>query len=235
VRQNSSGGSALCGPPEQVVSYLAVELSMAVGITGFLSALVASPAPQGPRSAEALAHRIEERHRGLVDLQAQFVQKYRSGALGREIVERGRVSIKPPGRMLWEYQEPEKKTFVSDGKTSYFYVPADRQVIVRDQAGERSIPASILAGESILAEFEVALEPTLDGLERLRLTPRKADPEVEQAYLEVDEAGRIRSIEVLDVQGNRSEFRFEGIRENLGLPDRLFRFEIPRGVEVISG
>ena len=30
-------------------------------------------------------------------------------------------------------------------------------------------------------------------------------------------------------------FEFDDIRENVGLKDRLFRFEIPRGVEVVSG
>jgi outer membrane lipoprotein-sorting protein len=53
--------------------------------------------------------------------------------------------------------------------------------------------------------------------------------------LEVDAGARIRSIEVVDVQGNRSHFRFQDVRENVGLKDKLFRFEIPDGVEVVSG
>jgi outer membrane lipoprotein carrier protein len=83
--------------------------------------------------AESLVRRLEAHQARVGDLTARFVQTYRSGVLGREVVERGRVSIKRPGRMLWEYKDPEKKTFVADGKTFYFYVPADRQVIVRDQ------------------------------------------------------------------------------------------------------
>ena len=31
--------------------------------------------------------------------------------------------------MRWEYTAPDKKTFVSDGHTSYSYIPADKQVI----------------------------------------------------------------------------------------------------------
>jgi len=37
------------------------------------------------------------------------------------------------------------------------------------------------------------------------------------------------------MQGNRTRFRFEDVRENTGLADRLFRFEPPKGVEVIRG
>jgi len=184
----------------------------------------------------ALVERIERRHSSVADLTARFTQTYRSGILGRELVERGTLSIKRPGRMLWEYQEPEKKTFVSDGESFYFYVPADRQVIVRDQAGERSAPALLLAGEGrILEQFEAGLEDAPEGRHRLLLTPRKADPEVERVYLEVDASYRIVGIEVFDAQGNHSRFLFEAIRENVGLSDKLFRFRIPAGVEVVSG
>jgi outer membrane lipoprotein carrier protein len=214
-----------------------VELLTALGITGFALGLTAQPATAAPppNPAEALVRRIEERHRNLRDLTARFVQTYRSGVLGREVTERGTVSIKPPGRMLWEYRDPEKKTFVSDGKTFYFYVPADRQVIVREQAGERGILSRLLSGQDILGQFEAGLESASSGQPRVRLTPRRPDPDVDRVYVEADDQNRINQLEIVDVQGNRSQFRFEGIRENVGLSDRLFRFEVPRGVEVVSG
>lgn len=195
------------------------------------------PAPSTPAPAAALARRIEQRHHRVADLTARFVQTYRSGLLAQEVVEKGVVSLKRPGRMLWEYRDPEKKTFVSDGKTFYFYIPADRQVIVREQAGQRGIPALLLSGrDDLLAEFDATLEKSpAPGLQRLRLTPKKADPEVERVFLDVDDADRIRAVRVRDTQGNESRFEFDAIRENVGLPDRLFRFEVPRGVEVIAG
>jgi outer membrane lipoprotein carrier protein len=197
--------------------------------------LLLSPAT-GPSPAEAVVRRLEERHRRVADLTARFVQIYRSGILGREVVERGTVSLKRPGRMLWEYRDPERKTFVSDGRSFYFYVPADRQVIVRDQAGQRGVAVELLSGQlDILGRFDVGLEPTPAGGQRLRLVPRELDPDVERVYLELDPAGRIGAIEILDAQGSRSEFRFEAIRENVGLSDSLFHFRIPSGVEVFRG
>lgn len=209
-----------------------MELLTAVGLTVALALAAAEPVSP----AQAAARRIEQRQRTVVDLTARFVQTYRSGILGRQVVERGSVSIKRPGRMLWEYRDPEHKTFVSDGSRFYFYVPADRQVIVRDQAGQRGVAVELLSGElDILARFEAGLEPLPAGGERLRLVPRQLDPDVERVYVDADAAGRIRSIEIVDSQGNRSEFRFEAIRENVGLSDRLFRFRVPEGVEVFQG
>ena len=65
--------------------------------------------------------------------------------------------------------------------------------------------------------------------------PRQPQADVERAFVDVEPRGRIRSILLEDVQGNRTRFRFENVRENTGLADRLFRFEVPKGVEVIRG
>jgi outer membrane lipoprotein carrier protein len=211
-----------------IVLYLPVLLAL-------LGQTPPAPAPAA-LPAEELARRIEARHRTVRDFTARFVQTYRSGLVGREIVESGTLSLKRPGRMRWEYREPERKTFVSDGQKYYFYVPADRQVVVRDQAGDRSVTTLLLTGQAdILAEFTVALEPPENGRARLRLTPRRENAEVQQVVLEVDERHLIRGLRVRDAQGSESRFQFEGIRENVGLQDGLFRFEVPRGVEVVKG
>jgi len=203
-----------------------VELLLAVAITAL----------QPADSASELTRRLEAHLKSLSDETARFVQTYRSGALAREIVERGVLSLKPPGRMLFEYKDPEKKTFVSDGERSYFYVPADRQVTVRSLSGERSVLATLLSGRAAISEqFNVAFDTAAPGAKRLLLTPKEADPEVQRVLLELDEGLRIRRIDILDAQGNDTDFRFDDIKENVGLPDRLFRFDVPRGVEVISG
>jgi outer membrane lipoprotein carrier protein len=210
-----------------------VELLRALALTGLV---LASPVPavETGASANDLARRIEQRHLKASDLTARFVQTYRSGALGREIEERGELQMKRPGRMRWEYKDPEKKLFVSDGKTFYFYVPADRQVVVREQADQHGVTRLLLSGQGdILDHFDAAFDGGASP--RLRLTPKKPDADVDTVVLDVDADAQIKAIEVLDIQGNQSRFRFENIRENVGLSDKLFHFEIPRGVEVISG
>ena len=96
---------------------------------------------------------------------------------------------------------------------------------------------ALLSGRGdLLEQFEATLETRDDGaFERVRLVPRSPDPEVRSVSVELDAQLRIRSISIEDAQGNTSRFRFEALRENLELPDRLFRFELPRGVEVIQG
>jgi outer membrane lipoprotein carrier protein len=202
--------------------------------------LTAAPPPAAAGDAAlaaSLLKRIEEHHARTTDLVARFSQSYRSGMLGREVTERGVVSIKRPGRMRWEYKDPEPKLFISDGKTFQFYVPADRQVIVSEQDEQRSLAARLLSGKGGLSEeFSASLEsPQEEGVMRLLLVPRHEQADVERAFVDVEPSGRIRSILLDDVQGNRTRFRFSGVRENTGLKDELFRFEVPKGVEVIRG
>ncbi len=174
--------------------------------------------------------RVERRHAAVRDLEARFTQSWRSGALGRE-----RVGSNVLRAACGFYEKPEKKLFVSDGKAWYFYVPAERQVVVREQAGDRRAPALLLAGGSIAAQFAPALEADAAGRPRLRLRPRTPDPELDRVYVDLDGSDRITGLEVHDAQGNVSRFRFEALRENRGLADELFRFTVPKGVEVIAG
>jgi outer membrane lipoprotein carrier protein len=204
-----------------------------------LLAVVAMVPPAEPASptARELVQRVQDRHRSVADLTARFVQTYRSGVMGREIRETGSLWLKRPGRMLWRYEEPEQKTFLSDGQRYWFYVPADRQVVVRDQAGDKSLPTLLLSqGADLVSQFDESLVAGAPaGRHRLELVPRKPDPEVQRIVIEIDDAGRILVIDVLDAQANRSRFTFDAIRENVGVPDKLFRFETPAGVEVVTG
>ena len=96
---------------------------MTVCKTIMVTLLAPSAAPPGADAALArtLLQRLERHHARTADLVARFTQSYRSGMLGREVTERGVVSIKRPGRMRWEYKDPEPKLFVSDGKTFYLF------------------------------------------------------------------------------------------------------------------
>jgi outer membrane lipoprotein carrier protein len=196
----------------------------------------AVPALATAPGGDEVARRVEERLQRAGDMRARFTQTYRSGVVGREVKERGTLSLKRPGRMRWEYETPERKTFVSDGRTFYFYVPADRQVIVREQRDATGVAGLLLAGRGALLEpFAPELLDAPAGRTRLRLVPRKPDPEVQEILLDVDAEYRVRTIEVSDPQGNKSRFDFDDLRENVGLRDELFEFKPPRGVEVIAG
>jgi outer membrane lipoprotein carrier protein len=204
------------------------------------TAAIARPAAQ-PAPVERVARALQAHYDTVRDFSAAFVQTYTGGVLGQTATERGRLLVKRPGRMRWEYESPERKLLVADGRKLYFYIPADRQVIIGDvpEDDRATTGALFLTGKgNLLRDFAVAYD-RLDGAPAdftvLRLTPRRAEPEYDWLILAVDPATlQIRMLVQLDGQGGRSTFTFTDVKEDVGLADNQFTFSIPRGVDVIT-
>ena len=78
---------------------------------GLLSRAQASTADQSP---EELAQALQRKYDRIKDFSSDFVHAYRGGVLNKKLTERGRLLVKKPGKMRWEYTAPERKLFVSD-------------------------------------------------------------------------------------------------------------------------
>jgi outer membrane lipoprotein carrier protein len=206
-----------------------------------LSWLAAPPAPQAAPAAVDLARNVQRKYEQVRDFSADFEHIYEGGVLRKKLTERGTLLVKKPGMMRWVYTSPEKKEFVSDGRTLYAYVPADKQVIVSTvlPADEASSPAMFLAGKgSIQRDFtpRIAAAEGLAASEvALELVPRTRQNEYDWIILVVDRASlQIRRLITADSQGGTSTFVFTKLRENVGLPDKAFAFTIPRGVDIVT-
>ena len=196
--------------------------------------------PTDDEPAHEVAARVQAHYDNIQDFEAVFTQSVIHRIVHKTIEESGTVAFKRPGRMRWEYRDPEK-LLVTDGSKSYFYVPEDRQVVVsHTQGGAMALapesPLSVIMGETrLLDAFEVTdsdTEPTVGG-SVLRLIPRRPQEDFQEAEIEAHPDGQVMRLSLLDHQGNRTEFLFEEIRENRGLSDSLFRFEIPPGVDIL--
>lgn len=203
-----------------------------------LSGAVSASEPE----VQALVERLQEHYDHLQGFEAEFTQRYQRRVLRRTVEESGRVFVKKPGRMRWQYLEPEEKLFVTDGTRSYFYLPIENQVMVSHHPQgamgmEEGSPFEILAGRSRMTDsfafFRSDAEPTQGG-EMLHLIPIRRHEEFEEVDIEVDPAtGELLRVILIDAQRNRTEFVFENIRKNVELPESLFQFTIPSGVEVV--
>jgi outer membrane lipoprotein carrier protein len=218
-----------------VLRHVVTAGAAAVALAAGLSAQPQTPPP------DELARRIQSRYEGIKDFSASFEQKYAGGALKKQSVERGTVQVKKPGRMRWEYVEPERKLFVSDGRRLYAHVPADKQVIVSAVPGDdqATTPVLFLAGKGNLTrDFTVASTSVAGapaGTVAIKLVPRRREQEYDWLALVVDaQSLALRMLVAGDSQGGTSSFTFSNMKENVGLADSLFTFRIPRGTDVIT-
>ena len=201
-----------------------------------LPAVPAAGLAQSPSAAD-LAAAVQRRYASIRDFSADFTQTYQGGVLRQKTTERGTVLIKKPGRMRWTYTSPEKKEFVSDGRTLYAHLVADKQVHVSAlPAGGGDTSATLfLAGRGDLTrDFTAELAAQDASTYSLKLTPRQRQQDFDTLTLVVDrESYRIRSLVATDGQGGTSTFVFSNFKENVGFDDSRFAFKMPRGVKVI--
>jgi outer membrane lipoprotein carrier protein len=222
----------------------------------FALALLLLPST-GRKEAGELASRLEARYRGAKTLQATFLERYaENGSVVRS--EAGTAYFRRPGKMRWEYERPEKDLFLVDGKTAWFYVPADHTVtrVPARQSGDLRTPLALLAGQMKIShvcshvEFADAEKPLAEGDAVLRCAvrgekdaARTNEPENalgasanDVVFFEVArDSGELARLIVRQAGGIEVEFRFENWRFDPAIRDSMFRFEPPPGVAIVNG
>lgn len=202
--------------------------------------LLAATAPADTMPLEQLTSKMQATYENTQDFKAQFSQELVIQSIGKTEREEGTVYFKNPGKMLWEYTKPKAKKLVINPRTASLYVPADRAVYVQDSANiyKSQVIIRFLSGIGKLGDdFEIRYsEPKAvdaEGRYLLTLVPKSPDLGVEKLFLVIEPSGfRILQCSFTDSFGNITRIRFRNIRINSHLPDRLFSFKPPRGVEI---
>ena len=210
------------------------------------------------QDALQLASRLESRYRSATTLQASFFERYsENGRVLRS--ETGTAYFCRPGKMRWEYELPEKDLFLVDGKTAWFYVPADHTVTraPAKQSEDLRTPLALLAGRMKISrvcsrvELAEGEKPLGQGNAVLRCKPRGqkqdaasgAGAESVQGVSRGDavlfevarDSGELARLIVRQAGGIEVEFRFENWRFDPALADAMFRFQPPAGVAIVTG
>ncbi len=194
---------------------------------------------------------LEARYQHARTLRAEFFERYSDGS-GGAAAESGVVYFSRPGRMRWEYESPEEKLFLVDGKNAWFYVPADHtssRAKIRESSDWRT-PLALLAGKTDLSKLCRLIELTSEdspskhsdlqptaGDAVLRCIPRGSDEAGSAApdvLLEVDPEGWLTRIVIHEAGNVQTEFRFGNWTENLPIPEAKFHFQPPPGVAIVD-
>jgi len=208
---------------------------------GFLLVSFPGLLEAGDPRIEADVAALQRKYSGMRDLQMNFVQSY--GWPGRQPrTESGRVFLRRPGLMRWEYREPAEKLFLSDGETIHFYLPDRKQVqksrVARSR--DRRLPFLFLLGGGNLkrdfSRIEWAREkPFFAGNRVLTATPGKGAGPMAEVLMEYD-PGRmqLQRVALIERGGARNDFIFTNIRENAGLGKGLFEFQAPADLDAVG-
>lgn len=199
-------------------------------------ALPGTARPQPAPDLRQLIDGLQLKYNRMTSLSADFVQLYTAPG-ERTRREAGRLLLRKPGRMRWEYQNPEPKLFLCDGKYVYEYVPEDGFVsrMALKESDDWRAPFAFLLGRGNLRQdfqqIETGVEaPSQAGNQVLRLIPKR-NMGFRTLLLEVDpKTLQLARLSFVDAAGARSDFLFSNMRENVATNETAFT--PPAGIEI---
>jgi len=179
---------------------------------------------------------LEKRYTGS-QFSADFLQESTIKAMEITDFASGRVYVRYPGMMRWEYEKPEPQAIITDGHKLWIYRPLDNQVMTgnapvffRDGKG-----ASFLSDIRLVRQkFTITPHPAEgENLYELRLVPREKTLNISQIRLYVvPRAFTIARIVTLDDYGDDTRIDIVNPQFNVDLDPALFKFDIPKGADV---
>jgi outer membrane lipoprotein carrier protein len=198
------------------------------------------------REVREVVKQLQTRYEKTKDLQADFTQKTTIEGFERPVTSSGKVYIKKPGRLRWNYLDPSVEDIYVNRDDVRVYVPEHKQVLVGKltQMAASKAPLELLQGAAKLEEsFDI--EPTpgngrgVGGIRLLTLLPKSREGEagrsLQRIVLEVfPKTYFIRTITLYEVSGNVASFEFSSLQSNIGLGDSFFDLKLPADVEVVK-
>ena len=184
-----------------------------------------------------VVQKLQARYDSTAGFRADFTQEVESATLGQKVAAHGQVYFRKPGRMRWEFIEPEQ-LMVSDGKILWLYQPSERQVLKTpfQSAFRSSTPVSFLLGIGrIDQDFTISLTKETQEAYSLQLLAKKDPEAIGSLDLEVTtKTFDIIQATITDPLGNTTRLWFSNIDRKTPLEDTLFHFTIPPGVDVVD-
>ena len=183
---------------------------------------------------------VDRHYNGLSSLEANFTETYRGGGLAR--TESGTMWLKKPGKMLWQYDSPTRKIFVTNGKTAWFYVPGERQArraAIKRLDDLRSPLRYLLGHTKLEKDFSSLSLAGGEPLDRpadkiLSGVPKGMEDRISKVNIEVTTDSHISRISIYSLDGSITDFRLQNERDNLPISNERFNFKPPPGVEVLG-
>lgn len=150
-------------------------------------------------------------------------------------VSSGSFVFARPGKFIWTYQKPYEQVLQADGDQLYIYDKDLNQVTVRKLGNALgSSPAAILFGSNNLEQnFTLSEAGERDGLEWLKAVPKAKDTSFEQISIGL-KGGVPVAMELKDSFGQTSVLKFTSFQRNPQLSAQQFKFEAPKGADIVN-
>jgi outer membrane lipoprotein carrier protein len=145
---------------------------------------------------------------------ADFIQKSTIKAMEITDLAKGKVYIKYPGMMRWEYEKPDRQIIITDADKLWIYRPEDNQVMTGNAPTQQ--------GQSDLFYY-------------LKLIPLEKTLDISMIHLMISKKTfNVLQVATLNFYGDETRIDLINSAFGVNLDDTMFSFKIPEGVDVLQ-
>lgn len=207
-------------------------------MTLLLFLCITHPAAAAELTLEQILDKVEARYAGS-GFKADFLQESTIKAMQISDFAKGKIFVSYPGKMRWEYNEPDNQIIITDGHQLWIYRPEDNQVMTGKAPDffRNGKGASFLSNIKLLRDkFDISLQSGKNDLFfNLKLVPLEKSLDLTEIQLSVSRI-TYSVVRVITINAHDDETRIELInfQFDVKLDESLFSFDIPEGVDVLQ-
>jgi outer membrane lipoprotein carrier protein len=151
----------------------------------------------------------------------------------------GRLMVRQPGKMRWEYLVPDPQTIITDGNDLWVFRPEENQVLVGKAPsffGDVKGAGFLSDIKTVRKSFQISLEPSDDPDQyRLKLVPNRSSVDLMAVELDIARKGfSLIRITTVNVYGDETRIELKNVSFSEPPPESLFRFDVPEGADVVQ-
>jgi outer membrane lipoprotein carrier protein len=189
-------------------------------------------------SLDEIIDSVEKRY-AVPGFSVQFFQETILKALDIIDTARGRILIKRPGMMRWEYDTPERQTIITDSHALWIYRHEDNQVMTGkapsffgDGKG-----AGFLSDMTLIRKqfFILPGENIRKDYYHVRLLPKEKTLDISSVNLLISKKTfEVNQVVTHNAYGDETRITMNDFQVQPDLDPALFRFTIPDGADVVQ-
>jgi outer membrane lipoprotein carrier protein len=180
-----------------------------------------------------------EKHYDVPGFMAYFHQLSTIKAMDISDEASGKIYVKRPGKMRWEYEKPDRQIIITNGSRLWIYRPDDNQVMIGKSPaffGDGK-GAGFLADIKLLRRrFTITPGQSKDTrFYALKLQPVEESLGINEIYLYVSKTTfNVKRVVTVNPYGDNTTIDLINSRFDQIPDDNLFTFEIPEGTDVLT-
>jgi len=179
---------------------------------------------------------LEQKYSGK-SFSTNFTQISKLSALDITEKASGKAFFSHPGKMKWQYLEPQHHEIITNGKSLWIYRPEENQVMQGDasQFFQSGAGGAFLSDISLIRKnFIINVKEVTENYVEINLTAKQKTQDISSIVIRISQkTSEIKRVVTYNPYDDTTLFAFDSIQFKKINPD-VFEFTIPKGIDIIN-